>query len=620
MQDKPSSGKVIFEGKDAASFSQKEKEDIRNFHFGFVYQHYNLLESLSVLENIEMPLLLRGLSERKAEREARRLLSRFQMEGLSKRSVKALSGGEKQRVSLLRALAGNPAVVFADEPTGALDQANGESVMETFRLAAKEKLIIMVSHNEALVARYCDAFLRLKDGRVVENHLAQKESHPKAVRYQRKSGKHWMLLLLKTHLKENKKKNILSFMASFVGYLTVLLSVGFFHGSSFLAENETKRTLLYYSASISKEETVPLPDSPLSLTKISRPSEEETLSLIGGDIRCCVDYSYFFPRRSAYTFEGKEEKEVIFSPIEDLSLASFGSDLLKEGTGSLDLNACLCNEEFAALHQDVVGKEIALHQEVTLLLEERKEVIPIQYRFYVSGVVSEFPFLNEPRIYYDYDAIALYLDRIVCQNGKTLYSLIREADNEEAISGFDYLLFALNDRGRERFLELEAKEGYSLACPSLSTANSFESLHQAVILSIAPFLILDLAMIVFIVGSLAFSAFLERKREAAILNALGARRGDIIRTYVLEGMLISLCGMIGAIIGSFPGEYLLNLFLKARIHLSNLIQIPYASYFGIPFLLVGVATLFALLLGYLGARIPLQSLYLYPLSEALREE
>jgi len=167
--DRPSSGKVFIDGLDTTKLSDFELAKIRNTKIGFVFQSFNLINRLTVYENIELPLLVRGSS--KAERERLVISALLKVGGdiswLRKKPLQ-LSGGQQQRVAIARALVTNPSFILADEPTGNLDRASGKIVMSTFvGLNKQGQTIVMVTHDPE-VAHCAQKILYIKDGRIVK--------------------------------------------------------------------------------------------------------------------------------------------------------------------------------------------------------------------------------------------------------------------------------------------------------------------------------------------------------------------------------------------------------------------------------------------------------------------
>ena len=163
----PSDGQVIFEGQDLTRMSDAQRSHLRLSQFGFVFQDGQLIPELPARENVALPLLLTGTRRRAALAKADETLARIGIPELGARRPADMSGGQAQRVAIARALATNPRVVFADEPSGALDQATGHEVMQllTATVTQAGASLVMVTHDPA-VARWCSRLVEIRDGLV----------------------------------------------------------------------------------------------------------------------------------------------------------------------------------------------------------------------------------------------------------------------------------------------------------------------------------------------------------------------------------------------------------------------------------------------------------------------
>ncbi len=164
--DTPTSGEYRLNGEDVAGLSEKRLTRIRNREIGFVFQSFNLIGSLSALENVELPLLYRGIERAERRRLALRALGQVGLSGRAEHRPSQMSGGQQQRVAIARAIAAQPPVILADEPTGNLDSGSGEEVMEILRaLHRAGRTVVLITHDEK-IARSADRMLRLRDGRL----------------------------------------------------------------------------------------------------------------------------------------------------------------------------------------------------------------------------------------------------------------------------------------------------------------------------------------------------------------------------------------------------------------------------------------------------------------------
>jgi putative ABC transport system ATP-binding protein len=165
--DVPTSGRVEYKGRDLTALGSRERADFRSTEVGFVFQKYNLVANLTATQNVALPLLLRGTPAAAATRHAREALERVALGDRTEHRALKLSGGEQQRVAIARSLVNDPAMVLADEPTGNLDTATGERILELLRaMTAEEKTVLVVTHNPE-IAEQADRLVTLRDG-VVE--------------------------------------------------------------------------------------------------------------------------------------------------------------------------------------------------------------------------------------------------------------------------------------------------------------------------------------------------------------------------------------------------------------------------------------------------------------------
>jgi putative ABC transport system ATP-binding protein len=171
LLDSPSDGAYTLNGRAVHGLKLSERARIRNREIGFIFQAFNLIGDLTVYENVELPLTYRGMGSAERKKRVHESLERVGMSHRVKHYPSQLSGGQQQRVAVARALAGDPAILLADEPTGNLDSANGEVVMDLLReLHRGGATICMVTHDPRY-ARYADRTIRLFDGRIVEESM-----------------------------------------------------------------------------------------------------------------------------------------------------------------------------------------------------------------------------------------------------------------------------------------------------------------------------------------------------------------------------------------------------------------------------------------------------------------
>ncbi|WP_018140143.1 MULTISPECIES: ABC transporter ATP-binding protein [unclassified Thioalkalivibrio] len=164
MLERPSSGDFFFEGRDVLQLAPDALAHYRNQQIGFVFQTFHLLPRLTALDNVGLPLLYQDVSKREMRRRAREILGRVGMGDRVDHRPNELSGGQRQRVAIARALVGNPSVVLADEPTGALDSSVGREIMDLFHELNGEGVTVVIITHDPAIARECPRQLVIRDG------------------------------------------------------------------------------------------------------------------------------------------------------------------------------------------------------------------------------------------------------------------------------------------------------------------------------------------------------------------------------------------------------------------------------------------------------------------------
>ena len=173
--DVPTSGEYYLNGEDVSNLKDDEQAEIRNKTIGFIFQQYNLLPKLTALENVELPLIYRGIPRSERRKMALEALKRVGMEERADHLPKELSGGQQQRVSIARALAGRPPMILADEPTGALDSKTGAELMAMLKeLHSEGNTIVLITHDSD-IARQAKRIVRIQDGKITRDSESDSE-------------------------------------------------------------------------------------------------------------------------------------------------------------------------------------------------------------------------------------------------------------------------------------------------------------------------------------------------------------------------------------------------------------------------------------------------------------
>ena len=225
--DHYTSGDLLVDGKSTKHFKDWEWDAYRNSTIGFVFQTYNLIPHLNILDNVEMALRLSGVSAKERKIRATKVLVDVGLENHLHKRPNQLSGGQMQRVSIARALVNNPKVLLADEPTGALDSKTSKQIMELIQVISKDRLVIMVTHNAEIAHTYSDRIITLVDGLVVEDsNPAPEQKNDTSVKMINKKTSMSFLTAIKTSFKNlltKRGRTIITSLAGSIGIIGIAL-------------------------------------------------------------------------------------------------------------------------------------------------------------------------------------------------------------------------------------------------------------------------------------------------------------------------------------------------------------------------------------------------------------
>ncbi len=231
--DRCDHGDLVINGKSTEKFTDWELDAYRNKSIGFVFQSFNLIPHLSILDNIQMGMILGGVPSLERKKRAMNLLKRVGLSDQAHKRPCQLSNGQMQRVAIARALANNPDIILADEPTGSLDSQTGEQTIELIREMAENKLVIMVTHNEEIAKKFADRVIILRDGSIASDSRVANESDPHSELQIKKTRMDFptALKLSATNILTKKWRTALTVLASSIGivgiFLVLSLSSGF---------------------------------------------------------------------------------------------------------------------------------------------------------------------------------------------------------------------------------------------------------------------------------------------------------------------------------------------------------------------------------------------------------
>ena len=240
------SGDLIINHKSTKNYKENDWNAYRNNCIGFIFQNYNLINHISILENVEMGMTLSGVSNKIKRKRALDALDRVGLSEHSHKKPNQLSGGQMQRVAIARALANNPDIILADEPTGALDTKTSEQIMELIKEISKDKLVIMVTHNRELAEKYSTRIVELKDGKLTSdsNPVKKEDQNSKEFKIKKTAMSFWTALKLSfNNIKTKKGRTALTAFASSIGIIGIALILSLSNGFQAKIDNYEKDTL-----------------------------------------------------------------------------------------------------------------------------------------------------------------------------------------------------------------------------------------------------------------------------------------------------------------------------------------------------------------------------------------
>ena len=261
--DQYTSGDLVIDGRSTKNFVDADWDAYRNHSIGFVFQSYNLIPHQTVLSNVELALTISGVSKAERRRRAKEALEKVGLGSEINKRPNQMSGGQMQRVAIARALVNNPEILLADEPTGALDSETSVQIMELLKEIAKDRLVIMVTHNPELAETYSTRIIRIIDGKIIGDTNPYEESATEATAQEKTKKQKRLrnrsmsfataLLLSLNNLRTKKGRTLLTSFAGSIGIIGIALILAISNGVTNYINRVQEDTLSSYPITIQKE-------------------------------------------------------------------------------------------------------------------------------------------------------------------------------------------------------------------------------------------------------------------------------------------------------------------------------------------------------------------------------
>lgn len=649
MIEKPSSGEVLYNRNNIFKYNKKERNHYHNSIISIVFQHYNLFEEFDCRYNVSLPLQIKGLSKKIIDKKVEELFRHFNMSAYLSIKVKNLSGGEKQRVAIMRSLINNPKIILCDEPSGALDSKNSILLMELLKEVAKNKLVIVVSHNEKLINSYSNQIVFLNNGKIVKSTTKptiEKPTQDKESIYFGKAKKRWQKNFIVNFFKRDFKKNIMCFISSCIALTSTLLCVGFYVGSNKSINEYKKKSLEYQNAIIQEKTYQKIDGSPLNIVKIERPNKEKIGNVIHDiqDATIELNFSALLSSFPTLQINNVVQEPVQFIPIFSIVLKGEMRSLISNGNSpNIDnLDEVIVNKTFSDkyfMNENPINKLISIKSDNNIkypIEDPDKQYINDKFLFdkklKIAAVVDEFSFMNQPKIYYSYIACKEYMRNYKLKEiseylnkNFTCFDLVNTAKGNNIYSAYSFYLFVHKfDDVNKLFSLIESIElsdnNIKITSDSYTITLAYNNLVNSFSLSMIIFVIIALAGVVCIFSISSYASFIEKKKEAAILTVLGAKENDIIDIFLCEQLIVGTISTICSLALSVPLEIFFSNILNGKFGIESMIQIPYTSMLDIPLLLPVCIFTLNIIATTISVIVPLKTYRKFSLSSELRDE
>ena len=609
--DSDFTGNIIVSGQDLSKLSDKELDRYRKDKVGFVFQSFNLISHLSILDNVTLALTLSNVSEKEKVERATNILKLVGLESQLKKKPTQLSGGQKQRVAIARALINNPDIIIADEPTGALDTTTTMQILKILKnIADSGKLVIMVTHSEK-VASISSRVVEISDGRIVSDKVNTKYKKEKVKSFleaEKKEEKkplkqnlsYLSAIKLSFHnMWASKTKNLLMAFGVAIGIGSLLLMLCFSSGITDYINNTMKSysdpTIVTISKQSESMTDIPLFDAEgeeinTLLDGINAYLDENgyNYTVTSDDITPGFNIMTLLGPVSAY-FEYDIDNNGEISDDEKLNIfylyttpPYYTETNLVEGNMATSEGGVMLTPavyEFFG-EESPIGQYIDFYVDINL--PDFDQEIPIN-QVKITGIVDTSVMSGFPVIYIDYDFFMSYYDDYATPQASTYYIRTESEEISNAINRY-----------------ISTLEGYSGSIEE-SLANMFQSMASTIGSSLVILSIISLFVSAIMILVVMYMSVSERTKEIGVLKSIGARKKDIHRIFSSESFLV---GLLSGVCGLIVAGILMLIIYLVLINLVGLAPLSFKWYY--IFIALGVSVVISILSG------------LYPASKAAR--
>lgn len=605
-------GEILIEGKSLKSFKDKQLDDYRKKKIGFVFQSFNLIPHLSILDNVTIPLTLSDVKESEKNEKAKIILKKLGLENQIKKKPTQLSGGQKQRVAIARALINDPDIILADEPTGSLDSQTTAQILEILKEIADEgKLVIMVTHSEK-VASVSSRIVKIADGQIIEDKINQNyisstkdlQIKEKQKENKEKKEKHLSFLSalkLSVHnMWASRTKNFLMALGVSISLVSMIFMLAFGAGLTNyindLAQSYTNPKIVtvtksstgfmdFFTPQTFTEDDITQVTNDIN-DYLNNENIETEFRVNQSEIK--FGYSTYIPSGQATIQVDENSEEINITSLTTTPYYYTEEQLLigkisgneetvsetGEKIGEVMFNSKIVGELGLENIEDTIGKTVIV----------KIKDYNIEKKMKITGIIDSSMTSQILAIYIDYD----YLKSLTEEQGKILSptSLYIETDSESTTNLINSYL--------------NTSDKYSVSMEN-QMANMFSEMMSTFSIALAVIAGISLLVAMIMIMVVLYMSVSERTREIGVLKSIGARKKDIKKIFTTESFLVGLfSGIVGVICSGIVGAIFIIIF-KALIGFAPLTF--YWYYFATA---IGLSVLISVLAG------------LYPASKAAK--
>ena len=627
LLDRPTSGKYELFGKKTSEFSNRHIESHYKNTFAYLFQHFYLLEGFSAFDNVLLPLINDGYSLDEARYRIPALFATFGIAHLLNRPVETLSGGESQRVALLRAIAKKSPIILGDEPTGALDSRNGVLLMETLKEISKQKLVIIVTHDRQLALSYADRIIDMDNGQIVKDQVINitpalecKASHKKAPAIIKTFL--WKFMMLA------RKSLTWSLISLVVGIITTILTIGMAEGTSNLCRDlplETADARIFYFRT---QHVLPLENTPLNLISYERPLMSEAQQVASSFPESYLDVSFkgLLGELGTLFVDGQPLTSVQLIPLiidELFDNSSFDTIYMNKPAADI-----ICSKRLDQENSLKIDYQINLETKF-VLDDERiiRDAFDIHHKFMKIKEIDDRRFNQEAIVFYDYFAAKKWLDNKVLPNLSAAlqteiswYRRLLMATPFEAITNLEYMLILANDEQvKDMYDRLPEDERYSWSSAYIQEREILGALTTTINLGLSFFTAISALVSVIMMMLTMVHIMAIFRRRLAIMWQLGTNFKQLKHLLISIGRFQALIACALSVLVTLVLQPLLNKLFAKIVHFNNIIAVPWKSYHQIVLGLPILIFLIVFVTSEITTRLVMRSLASKNLIEELRD-